>query len=129
MLALVIGSGDMVFTFRQAGTKLTGTVEGSAGGFFGGSDTPLRITDSNIDGNNVSFKAGNTTYSGTLNGDQIELQRKIELPFRVPRIAPAPSGSGPAIGPPPDGSDPSIPEVRRLAARGPIPLVLHRVQR
>ena len=129
MVALFLGAGDMAFTLRQDGTRLTGTVEGSGGGFFGGSDAPIPITDSKIDGDNVSFKAGNTTYSGTEKGDQIELQRKVELPFRVPAIAPAPSGSGPAIGPPPDGSDPSIPEVRRLLARGPGALLLHRVQR
>jgi beta-galactosidase len=129
ILALFIASADMVFTFRQDGAKLTGTVEGSGGSFFGGSDTPLPITESNIEGNVISFKAGNTTYTGTLNGDQIELQRKIELPFRLPKISPGPPGSGPAIGPPPDGSDPSIPDARRLLARGPGPIVLHRVER
>jgi beta-galactosidase len=128
LLALVLGSGGIIFTFEQDGSKLMGTVEGTGGGFFGGGDVPLSIEEGKVDGNNISFKAGNTTYSGTLTTDQIELQRKIDFGFRLPALAP-PQGPRPAIGPPPDGSDPSIPDFRRSLAQGPPPLVLHRVQR
>jgi len=91
LLALILGSGGMVFTFEQNGNKLMGTVEGTGGGFFGGGDVSLPIKEGKVDGNNVSFKAGNTTYSGALNGHQIELQRKIDFGFacrprpRLPR--------------------------------------------
>jgi beta-galactosidase len=126
LLALILGAGSMVFTLLQEGEKLTGTVEGASGGFFGGADLPLPITEGQISGSRLSFKAGNTTYSGKLNGDQIELERKIDFGFPLP-VPAAAAGTGPAIGPPPDGSDPSIPDLRRL--QGPPPLVLHRVER
>ena len=129
LLAMIFGGGNIVFTLRQEGNRLTGTVEGTGGGFFGGGDTPTSIEDGKVDGNNVSFKAGNTTYSGTLNADRIELQRKIDFGFRLPATPPAPEGPRPAIGPPPDGSDPSIPEFRQRLAQGPGPIVLHRVER
>ncbi len=129
LMALLLGSGSIVFTFRQDGNKLTGTVEGTGGGFFGGGDVPIPIEEGAVDGNKVTFKAGNTTYSGTLSADQIELRRKIDFGFRLPSAPAAPEGPRPAIGPPPDGSDPSIPEFRQGLAQGPGPLVLHRVQR
>jgi len=129
LLAMILGGSDMVFSLRQDGNNLTGTVEGTGGGFFGGGDAPVAIEEGKVDGNSVSFKAGNSTYSGTLKGDQIELQRKIDFGFRLANPAEAPAGSRPAIGPPPDGSDPSIPELRQRLAQGPGPLVLHRVQR
>ena len=52
---------------------------------------PLPIEEGKVDGDSVSFKAGNSTYSGTLKGDQIELQRKIDsgLPAAEP-----PRGAG-----------------------------------
>ena len=128
LFAMIMGSGSLVFTLRQNGNELSGTVEGTGGGFFGGGDQPLPIEEGKVDGSKISFKAGNTTYSGTLNGDQIELQRKISFPFRLPTPS-APTGPRPAIGPPPDGSDPSIPEFRQALAQGPPPLVLHRVKR
>ena len=128
LLAFVLGSGNVVFTFRQDGSELTGTVEGTGGGFFGGGDVPLPVEEGKVDGNNISFKAGNTTYSGTVSAAQIELQRKMAFPFRLPTPS-TPEGPRPAIGPPPDGSDPSIPDFRRALARGLPPLVLHRVQR
>ncbi|HXJ94320.1 MAG TPA: beta-galactosidase GalA [Terriglobia bacterium] len=128
LLAFVLGSGNVVFAFRQDGNELTGTVEGTGGGFFGGGDVPLPIVDGKVDGNNISFKAGNTTYSGTVSAGQVELQRKMTFPFHLPTPS-APEGPRPAIGPPPDGSDPSIPDFRRTLARGLPPLVLHRAQR
>jgi beta-galactosidase len=126
LLALILGVGNILFTLKQDGSALAGTVEGTGGGFFGGGDVPIPIQDGKVDGPNVSFKAGNATYTGTLDGDQIELERKFNFPFRLPNSSEAPAGSRPAIGPPPDGSDPSI-GIGRF--RMPGPLVLHRVQR
>ncbi|HUI42914.1 MAG TPA: beta-galactosidase GalA [Terriglobia bacterium] len=128
LLAMILGSGGIVFTFHQEGNKLTGTVEGTGGGFFGGGDVPLPIEEGTVDGNHVSFKAGNATYTGTLSAEQVELSRKFNFPFHLPTPE-TPKGPLPAIGPPPDGSDPSIPDFRRLFAQGPPPLVLHRVER
>ena len=116
-----------VFTLRQNGSSLTGTMEGTGGGFFGGSDAPVPITEARIDGNSVSFKAGNGVFSGKVNGDQIELQRTADPGSQSPSRPSEPTGSRPAIGPPPDGSDPSRnPNMRPPAS---IPLVLHRVKR
>ena len=126
LLALLLGAGNIVFTLKQDGNQLTGTVEGTGAGFFGGNDVPTPITEGKVDGPNISFKAGNATYSGTINGDQIELERRIDFGFRLPNPPAEPAGTRPAIGPPPDGSDPSIGAFR---FRGPAPLVLHRVQR
>ena len=126
LLALILGGGNIIFSLKQEGNSLTGTVEGTGGGFFGGNDVPIPIADGKVDGPNMSFKAGNATYTGTLNGDQIELQRKFDFGFRLPNPSETPAGSRPAIGPPPDGSDPSI-GTRHF--RMPAPLVLHRVER
>jgi beta-galactosidase len=126
LLALLLGIGNIVFSFKQDGNQLTGTVEGTGASFFGGSDIPTAIEEGKVDGPNISFKAGNATYSGTLNGDQIELQRQFNFGFRLENPPEAPAGTRPAIGPPPDGSDPSR-GVGRF--RPPGPLVLHRVQR
>ena len=126
LIALLLGSGNILFTLKQDGNSLAGTVEGTGGGFFGGGDVPTPIQDGKVDGPNVSFKAGNATYTGTLNGDQIELQRQFDFGFRLPTPSEPAPGSRPAIGPPPDGSDPSIGTGR---FRMPGPLVLHRVER
>ena len=120
------GNAAMVFSLNQNGSSLTGNVEGGEGGFFGGSDTPTPIEDGQVNGNHVSFKAGRSTYSGTLNGDRIELDRKIDIPRRM-RPPQKESAGGPAIGPPPDGSDPSIGNRRRMPSA--IPVVLRRVRR
>ena len=116
----------MLFTLRQDGNKLTGSLEGTGGGFFGGSDAGLPITDGKVDGKNVYFKAGNNTYSGTLEEDQIELQRTVDPGLAPPR-AEEPTGPRPAIGPPPDGSDPSRNPNARIPSS--IPVILHRVER
>jgi beta-galactosidase len=101
------GGAAQIFTLRQNGNALTGTVEG-AGGMRGGSDAPVAIEDGKVDGVNVSFRAGTVTYTGTVKGEQIELERAGGAPGRGGRPAPAePVGPRPAIGPPPDGSDPS----------------------
>ncbi len=125
-VTMIVGGGTMLFTLRQDGSKLTGNVEGTGGGFFGGGDAPTPITEGKIDGDSISFKAGNNTYAGTLKGDQIELQRKVDLGF--PLTPPeTPTGQRPAIGPPPDGSDPSRSPSWHIPSS--IPVVLRRVQR
>jgi len=130
LLALLLGSSDRVFTLKQKGNSLTGSVEGVGGGFFGGSDMPLAIEEGKVDGSNISFKVGNNTFSGTVNADQIELQRTGGFGFPSPSTPAAPAGVRPAIGPPADGSDPSIPtEFRQRLMHGLGPLVLHRVKR
>jgi beta-galactosidase len=126
LISFLVGNGITVFTLRQDGTSLTGSVEGAGGGFFGGSDAPVPITEGKVNGNDVSFKSGNSTYVGKINGDQLELERKIVIPFRMTPPA-EPTGPRPAIGPPPDGSDPSFNLPRRMPQG--LSVVLHRVEK
>jgi beta-galactosidase len=120
-------SAGQVFTFRQEGNALTGTMEGGAGR--GGGDTAASISDGKVDGANISFSVGNVGYKGTLNGESIELQRSGGGMPR--RTGETPARSVPAIGPPPDGSDPSRPAFVGLGGgpQAPAPLVLHRTKR
>ena len=98
----------------------------SSKGFYPlGRNYPATV-DGKVDGNRVSFKAGNSSYSGTLNGDEIELDRKVDFGFQLPHPE-EPTGSRPAIGPPPDGSDPSRSPSWHLPDS--ILVVLRRVQR
>jgi beta-galactosidase len=128
-LSLVGGSGDMIFTLRQNGNAITGEVEAAGGGFFG---SPGGVIEAGkIDGANVSFQAGNSTYSGTVNGDHIELKRTVAR-FRLPGMVPPqpPTGPRPAVGPPPDGTDPSFGAGFGGARnQGAAPLALRRVRR
>jgi beta-galactosidase len=124
--ALLVSNGTMLFTLRQDGNKLTGSMEGVSTGFFGGSDAGIPITDGKVDGKTVYFKAGTNTYSGSLEGDQIELQRTMEPVFPSPRVEET-TGPRPAVGPPPNGSDPSRNPNNRLPSS--ISVVLHRVER
>jgi beta-galactosidase len=121
-----------VFTFRQDGNILSGSVEGASGRWgWGGSETPVAIQNGKVDGATCSFRAGSFTYTGTLKGDVIELQR-AGGPARRGRGAPGePAGTRPAIGPPPDGSDPSSEEFVGLGrgARTPAAITLHRARR
>jgi beta-galactosidase len=126
LVAFLVGSGTTVFTLHQKEDALTGTVEDGAGGFFGASDVPIPITDGKVQGSNISFKAGSSTYTGTLTVDRIELQRKITLPFHFSEPEKT-TGPRPAIGPPPDGSDPSRNPNWHMPDS--IPVVLHRVKR
>ena len=127
IMAFLVGDGTTVFSLEQQGDKLTGSVEGTGGGFFGGSDTPTPITEGKIDGNKVTFKAGGSTYEGTLNGDQMDLLRKIDFSRWLSRMPKEPAGPRPAIGPPPDGTDPSF----NLPTHIPpgVPVILRRAQR
>jgi len=116
------GGTAQVFTFRQNGGTLTGTVEG---------DTPAPIEGGKVDGANLSFSAANVTYTGTLSGDTIELRRTGgAMGGRGGRGAPAePAGPRPAIGPPPDGSDPSRGAGGGRGPQSPAPMDLHRANR
>jgi len=122
------GGASPVFTFRQNGSALTGTVEGG-GGFGGGGDAPIAIENGKIDGARISFNAASVVYTGTLIGDAIELQRTGGMGGRGGQGAPPePAGPRPFIGPPPDGTDPS----RGVGGRGPqrpAPMVLQRAKR
>jgi beta-galactosidase len=128
MMAFLVGDGTNIFTLHQDGSTLTGSVEGLGGGFFGGSDAGIPIAEGKVDGQSVSFKVGTSTFAGTLKGDQLELQRTIDLSRFLSRMPKEPTGPRPAIGPPPDGSDPSFNMPARIPP-GSIPVVLRRVQR
>ena len=129
-MALAGGGADMVFTFRQDGTALTGSLESAGGGGFGGGGaTGGPIEDGKIDGAAMSFRVGAATYTGTVTGEQIELQRSAP-PRRGGAAAPAASADTtprPAVGPPLPGSDPSFGAGR--GGQAPAPFVLHRVAR
>jgi beta-galactosidase len=127
MMAFLVGDGTTIFSLLQDGSSLTGSVEGMGGGFFGGSDAAVPIAEGKVDGQNVSFKVGNSSFSGTLKGDQLELLRTIDFSRWLSRLPKEPSGSRPAIGPPPDGSDPSFNMPSRIPPG--IPVVLRRVLR
>jgi beta-galactosidase len=124
------GGASQLFTFQQNGNALTGTVEGG-GAFGGGGDTPNAIEAGKVDGANISFSAANVTYTGTLKGGAIELQRTGGgFGGRGGRGAPAePAGPRPAIGPPPDGTDPSRGIGGGRGPQTPAPAVLRRVKR
>ncbi len=96
-----------IFTFRQTGATLTGTVEGA--GVRGGSgEAGTAIENGNVAGVNVSFTAGGIGYAGTIQGETIEIGRSGVPGGRGGGITDqAAAGPRPAIGPPPDGSDPS----------------------
>jgi beta-galactosidase len=126
VFASLLAPGATLFTLRQDGSKLTGTVDGADSGDFGGNDEPLPIEEGKVESNSVYFKAGSSTFSGTVKADQIELKRTVNSPLPPTGAREAPAVRHPAIGPPPDGSDPS-----EGVGGGPppVPLVLHRVKR
>lgn len=123
-IAMLVGTST-VFTLAQEGAKLTGSIEGSAG-FFGGDDVPIPIVEGTVNGDHVVFKSGESSFTGTIKGDQIELQRSVNLPWESP-TPPKLDPGRPAIGPAPDGSDPSVDSTWEVPKN--IPVVLHRVAR
>jgi beta-galactosidase len=132
-MALAGGEVDAVYTFRQDGSALTGLVESAGGGGFGpggGGAAGGPIEDGKIDGSSISFRTGNTTYTGTIEGDQIALRRSGGAGGRGGGRGPAAveSGPRPAIGPPPDGTDPSFGGGGR-GGQAPAPIVLKRAKR
>jgi beta-galactosidase len=136
-MALAGGEPDAVYTFRQKASALTGSVEAAAGAGFGpggGGIAAGSIEDGKVEGSDISFRAGNITYTGTINGDRIELRRAGAPGGRGGRGGPlstAEAGSRPVIGPPPDGSDPSFGAGggRGRGGQAPAPLILRRVSR
>ncbi|MGC4053521.1 MAG: hypothetical protein QM757_29830 [Paludibaculum sp.] len=74
-MALAGANADMVFTFRQEGNVLAGAVDSAAAGGFGGGPTGGPIQDGVVSDSKISFRAGATTYTGTIVGDRIELAR------------------------------------------------------
>ncbi|HUP02982.1 MAG TPA: beta-galactosidase GalA [Bryobacteraceae bacterium] len=101
------GNGGAVYTFRQNGAALTGSVEG-AGGRGGAGEAPVAIENGRVDGGAISFTAGGVSYTGAIRGEGIEIQRAAAGGRGGPPAQQqAPAGPRPAIGPPPDGSDPS----------------------
>ena len=128
------GLGSAVFTFRQNGSELSGSVEG-AGGRGGGGDTPVAIESGSVSDGKIAFTAGGVQYTGTVKGDAVELERSGGFGFgRGGRGAPAePTGPRPAVGPPPDGSDPSsgafFGRGRGRGPQTPAPTVLRRARR
>ena len=105
--ALPFLAADSVYSFRQEGSNLIGTVEGTGASFTGGSDVPAPIVNGKIEDNAINFKAGSSSFTGIVKGDRIELQRSINLGWETPKM-PEKSADAPDIGPAPDGSDPSI---------------------
>jgi beta-galactosidase len=115
--------GNMIVSLVQEGGTLQGTVDN-------GGDALMPIEEGKIDGANVSFRAGNVSYTGMIAGEQMELRRTGGPGMRPPGAAAAPAEPRPAIGPAPDGSDPSrgpMPAGARM--QGPQPLILRRVTR
>jgi beta-galactosidase len=112
------------FTFTQDGSRLSGSVEGT-GGFFGGDDLPVAISDASIQGDRITFKSGINSFEGKVSGDQIELKRTLQFPWHRPE--PKEQSNPPAIGPAPDESDPSIGSFGELGSG--IRLVLKRAER
>jgi hypothetical protein len=70
------GNGFQIsFTFKQDGTKLTGTVQGAQG-------DPIALSEGTVDGDKISFKVSfngmTITHEGTVNGDEIKLTSKSD---------------------------------------------------
>src|SRR5579863_4951299 len=128
LMAMILGGSTMLFSLTQQGGSLTGNVEGTGGGFFGGSDAPVQITEGKIDGEKISFKVGNNTFSGSIKGDEIELERQVNLGFSMTQMSNTPK-DGLAIGPPADGTDPSINFGRRMQRGLGLQVTLKRTQR
>jgi len=130
-MMLASSNADMIFSLRQEGGVITGYVENAAPAGFGGGSTGGPIEEGKIDGAMFSFKAGPTTYTGTIKGEELELTRSA--PPRRPGGGPPPAASTeprPAIGPPPNGTDPSFGAgFGGRGGRPAAPLVLRRVKR
>jgi beta-galactosidase len=121
------GTNNSVFTLHQNGNAVTGRVESPAG-FFGGGGTEM-IEDGQVNAGKVSFRAGATTYSGSLKGEQIELRKSApQIPGGILAPPPASTQPRPAIGPPPDGTDPSF-DTSGFAVTAETPMILRRASR
>ncbi len=100
-------STAQILVLSQQGDKLTGSAEGFGFGWAGGNDSASAVDDGSAAGNKVSFKIGEIAYSGTVDGDRMELTRSLPNNQR-PRLNPTElADKSLAIGPAPDGADPS----------------------
>jgi len=90
---------QLSFTFKQDGTKFTGSVQGPQG-------DPIPITDGKIDGDKltftVSFNGMTISHEGTVTGDEIKMTTKSDQGFggemvlkRTPTPKPAPAETAP----------------------------------
>src|SRR3569623_589148 len=90
---------QLSFTFKQDGTKFTGTVQGPQ-------VNPLPITDGKLDGDKltftVSFNGMTINHEGTINGDEIKMTSKSDQGFggemtlkRTPTPKPPPAETAP----------------------------------
>lgn len=122
MMSFFLGA-EVLFTFRQEGSRLSGTVERLPG--FVSLNPPATIEDGTVEGGRIAFRAGGTAYTGVQRGDEIEIERSLPS-FGADRPAASASEPRPAIGPPPEGSDPSLSFRRRGR---PAPIVLRRASR
>jgi beta-galactosidase len=104
-LAVAALGWPRIFTLRQEGGKLTGTVEGS-GGWFSGDEAPVPVRDGVVEGDHVSFKSGINVFDGKIKGGELELQRSVNIPLSSPKQKQQ-DLNGPVIGPASNGSDPS----------------------
>jgi beta-galactosidase len=120
-----VGGTNAVYSFKQEGSGLAGTVEGTNVNFTGGSDAPTPIVNGKVDGSAIEFKAGINSFNGSIKGDRIELQRTVNLGWARPKPAQK-AADAPDIGPAPDGSDPSIGDWDIPSA---LTVVLKRVER
>jgi beta-galactosidase len=120
-------ASNQLFIFEQDGAKLTGTAEGAGGSWAGGNDSPAELQEAKIDGNKISFRVGGATYSGTVEGDWMELVRAQPV-WRADQPNPLElADKSLAIGPAPDSSDPSGMPSRHRNYDAPV--VLRRVKR
>jgi beta-galactosidase len=113
-------AGDTLYTLIQNGGALTGKLEAPAGGFGPGGGAVGGPIEGSVDGKNISFRVGATTYTGTINGDQIELRRTSPPRPGAGSASPVETGPRPVIGPLPDGSDPSLGGFRNRGTQPPI---------
>ena len=69
------GGMTITFHFKQDGAKLTGTVDGPGG-------DPMPIADGKVDGNKIAFTVSfndmKILHEGTVQGDEITLNIKME---------------------------------------------------
>ncbi|MFZ0663443.1 MAG: hypothetical protein WAM66_12175 [Acidobacteriaceae bacterium] len=68
-------SFTVTFTFKQDGTKLTGTVQGPQG-------DPIAIGNGKVEGNHISFTVSfngmTISHDGTVSGDEIKMTTKSD---------------------------------------------------
>jgi hypothetical protein len=76
-------SVTVVLTLKVSGTKLTGTITGTAPGRGGEAPEDIKISNGKVDGNEFSFKvtqsgrggmSSTTEYKGTMNEDTLDIE-------------------------------------------------------